>query len=1562
LLRKTVSAIVLTLLITSMLTLASNVQPTKANSTTYTRIYLPNEWISDGVAMDWHADDAGWSYTLPFDFPFYGTYYNTIYISSNGLITFDGPDSSPSNSISSLAGKLAIAPAWDDWRTDRRPGDDIYIWQPDSDHVVIRWQVVAYYDLSIFANFEAVLGSDGVIKFNYGQNNGLISATVGISSVGEILAKDVTDLNYINTILFTPFRPEHDLEVRLEAPTFLAPYRSTILNATVSNLGSNNETSVELQVLINGTIVDSDIIPELFTGSSHTLSYSWTPINEGLYNVTAYAPLVPDENVAANNVATKSVEVMYPLINPIEGQWANYTTYQFDNVTGQIIDPMELNFTYDYYISPYQINITMSSRDPSGYVTTGWMIANVLNRMVESDSGIYWTGMWYPGWIETNVTIGSTVNLLGGTATVVGSQIIFALEHGIYPIDCWELFMEYYGSEYTFWYDKTSGLWIGMEYMMYPYRTELTLSATNIPLATYEHELAVVLEAPNFVKLGDSSLLNATVYDLGLSDETDVELFLLINGTVVDSVTIPELLTGSSYTISYLWTPTVEAVYNTTAYARPVPDETLTTNNLVTRWSAARTLYAFLDDMEQGVNGWTATGFWHLITHPETVSVLSPAIDDDLVTLPEGPPPNYLPAAHSGASAWWYGEDATGTYIGPDWTTVTQAPKGGGLSSVYSTGSLTSPAIKLATEPAPGTLKFWSWWEIESSDAPTYDLMNVEISGDSGATWALLGVLNPTVDVNGPPDKPYTSGGYPDIPGIWVRYTFDITAYLGLEIQIRFRFDPRNHSYNGFRGWLIDDVEVSPALPPPEHDLAVSLVAPEFLDFGSSTLLNATVQNIGLSNETNVELSLLINGTMVNSTIIPELLTGKSYTTNYLWTPTVEATYNATAYALPVPDETITANNIATGTVHVLTIERTFREDFDTAALDPHWQVWKYGIPAPSPPEATYQQETTYSLTDNPGYLRYYLGSMTSWGLKEPQWNGPGSPYWYYPSMHLYRMFEGTDWILETKVTYVAPSANAPVSVTYIFFGDPQQGQGWKDNSIIIIGAAWDAYHQVYVIENGTWRGPTNLPMNQYGDTFYYRAIRSGHQFTLEWSRDGITFTTAFTETMGSQIDGLPQGVGITGQAFWSDTSTYSEYDYIYLAQPPEHELAVSLEAPSSIVLSQSSSLKATVYNQGLNNETDVELQLLINGTEVGSVIIPELPKGSSYTLSYLWTPAIEGIYNVTAYAPPVPGENTTANNYAFALIKSQHPAGAMWIEPAALNFYTASTNVGDKFNVTAWASTISDIFGWQIGLAFDPTQLEVVRAGYTGPHGSQWFSDHFTNIPPIIIDNTYGNVLAGENLYGTDVVHASSGSLFWIEFQILVSPTSGNTLTSLIDTNTPDSYLLDPDIHNAPGVALDHATYTYSAITPSLSVSISPSSASVAVNQSLLFTSNVSGGTAPYSYQWYLDGSAVSGANSSSWTLALQTMGNCSVYLNVTDSLGNSANSNQASVSVAHFFGDLNNDNKVDITDVAVVAKAFGSSPNQPRWNAQADVNQDGKVDITDVALVAKHFGQHYP
>jgi PKD repeat protein len=116
----------------------------------------------------------------------------------------------------------------------------------------------------------------------------------------------------------------------------------------------------------------------------------------------------------------------------------------------------------------------------------------------------------------------------------------------------------------------------------------------------YEHEIAVKLEVPDFLEPGNSSLLNATVYNRGLNNETNVELFLLINGTVVNNVMIPELVNDTYYTIDYLWTPTVEATYNVTSYVVPVPSENITANNFVSKMVRVRYVtVALISDQSQ---------------------------------------------------------------------------------------------------------------------------------------------------------------------------------------------------------------------------------------------------------------------------------------------------------------------------------------------------------------------------------------------------------------------------------------------------------------------------------------------------------------------------------------------------------------------------------------------------------------------------------------------------------------------------------------------------------------------------------------------------------------------------------------------------------------------------------------------------------------------------------------------------------------------------------------------------------------------------------------------------
>jgi hypothetical protein len=55
----------------------------------------------------------------------------------------------------------------------------------------------------------------------------------------------------------------------------------------------------------------------------------------------------------------------------------------------------------------------------------------------------------------------------------------------------------------------------------------------------------------------------------------------------------------------------------------------------------------------------------------------------------------------------------------------------------------------------------------------------------------------------------------------------------------------------------------------------------------------------------------------------------------------------------------------------------------------------------------------------------------------------------------------------------------------------------------------------------------------------------------------------------------------------------------------------------------------------------------------------------------------------------------------------------------------------------------------------------------------------------------------------------------------------------------------------------------------------------------------------------------------------------------------------------------DIDRNGKVDILDVSLAAKAYGSYPGHPRWNPKADLDGNNKIDIVDVAKVARDYGK---
>jgi len=55
---------------------------------------------------------------------------------------------------------------------------------------------------------------------------------------------------------------------------------------------------------------------------------------------------------------------------------------------------------------------------------------------------------------------------------------------------------------------------------------------------------------------------------------------------------------------------------------------------------------------------------------------------------------------------------------------------------------------------------------------------------------------------------------------------------------------------------------------------------------------------------------------------------------------------------------------------------------------------------------------------------------------------------------------------------------------------------------------------------------------------------------------------------------------------------------------------------------------------------------------------------------------------------------------------------------------------------------------------------------------------------------------------------------------------------------------------------------------------------------------------------------------------------------------------------------GDVNEDGVVDIFDLTLVAKAYGSVVGDPEYNLDLDITKDGRVDMRDVIIISKQYG----
>lgn len=182
-------------------------------------------------------------------------------------------------------------------------------------------------------------------------------------------------------------------------------------------------------------------------------------------------------------------------------------------------------------------------------------------------------------------------------------------------------------------------------------------------------------------------------------------------------------------------------------------------------WSSDFGALGLEEDVESGQNGWTHSGqndLWHMTDHRST----------------------------STNHAWYCGVSATTQYIDS------------------MDARLLSPPILLGTG-AQLTFQHWPAMELEYADY-AWDGGIVEISTDDGASFMQItpvgGYPYLVMDNDASPfaaDTPCFAG-----TGGWETATFDLSAYAGEEVQLRFRFG--SDGLVTREGWILDDITVTP--------------------------------------------------------------------------------------------------------------------------------------------------------------------------------------------------------------------------------------------------------------------------------------------------------------------------------------------------------------------------------------------------------------------------------------------------------------------------------------------------------------------------------------------------------------------------------------------------------------------------------------------------------------------------------------------------------------------------------------------------------------------------------
>lgn len=208
----------------------------------------------------------------------------------------------------------------------------------------------------------------------------------------------------------------------------------------------------------------------------------------------------------------------------------------------------------------------------------------------------------------------------------------------------------------------------------------------------------------------------------------------------------------------------------------------------------------FSDDFEEP-NGWSSSGLWHYIQNDSNIENAfgCPTCTQAVALVGDWKIPN----CQSGNQCVWYGDDSTGSFC----TNPTTTSLNSGCHGTGNSGTFTSPIIALDDYDVIN-LTFWTWWEVESVNPHAYDILSIHVSQNNGP-FIQFAKVSPVSDPVGfdKAKKPFTNMGFNTSPE-WQQSSYSMSQFKNQNVKVQFKFDSKDGLFNGFRGWVIDNMVV----------------------------------------------------------------------------------------------------------------------------------------------------------------------------------------------------------------------------------------------------------------------------------------------------------------------------------------------------------------------------------------------------------------------------------------------------------------------------------------------------------------------------------------------------------------------------------------------------------------------------------------------------------------------------------------------------------------------------------------------------------------------------------